>query len=229
MSNRRFGVEIECGFGPLRGEAADRVRKALKQNKIPFLSVGCDGSGVEVRTRVLQGKEGIQELKTVMDFLKSFGCFVSSADGMHVHHEANEFVGNLDLQALLVESWHLNKHIINSFVATRRSTSSWCSPWALTDIKRLKEKKKVYSTRGALNIAGIQNRTSKNTIEIRLHHGTLDSDKAIAWVLFGQRFIDNVASRKRRPMLPAKDQKEFLQRLRVRQEIQKQLIERRAA
>ena len=57
MTDRTFGVEIECG-GP-RQEMLTAVEKKLGF----YPHCHGDGSGNEIHTRVLKGEKGIRELK----------------------------------------------------------------------------------------------------------------------------------------------------------------------
>src|SRR5512138_1933860 len=93
---RGFGVEIECGHR----DGCDHVRASMQSAGFNMRSdyahggynVGYDGSGVEVRTPILRGKEGFRELKRIFKHLNDEGCYVTTRDGMHVHHDAPELV-----------------------------------------------------------------------------------------------------------------------------------------
>lgn len=86
--DRRFGVEIEHGNPAGWLEVGKKVRRKFPR----WDNTGSDGSGVEVRSPILRGQSGLDELGEVMEFLTEIGGYVSQSDGMHVHHDARDFV-----------------------------------------------------------------------------------------------------------------------------------------
>lgn len=241
VSERTFGVEIECTFGtkptksdllwgdPDRNIQLRSARKAFAAH--PDLSewsknIGMDGSGIEIRSPVLKGEAGIEELTAAFNFLIERGSSVTNQDGMHVHHGAKDVAKDYKALFRLVKSWADYTPVINQMVAPRRRTSNMCShTWNKTNLATLekictsektvaeleKEYRVLYDRwvrggyvgnrpnhvrrpdgiagRGALNISNIH-RTNRQTIEIRLAEGMMDVEAAVAWVKFGQSFID---------------------------------------
>lgn len=190
--DRKFGVEIECG-----GISYDEADSLFNTNyKLPpeeQWSIGEDGTETEIRTPILQGEAGYETLRWAMNRLVKEGALVTEADGMHVHHDAPEFVDNPELCVNLVRSWRRNEKSIYNLVAPRRRGYDACPRWSPDRFKVLEDwaagRSTLYVGRYDLNIASLQDHGS---IEIRLHEGTLDPDVAIAWVQFGQRFIHQV-------------------------------------
>jgi hypothetical protein len=127
---RRFGVEIECG----NERGYQSVGEQLRAAGYNPLSVGSDGSGVEVRTRILQGQEGFSELKSMMGFLREIGSYVTQSDGMHVHHDCPELVTDPSKTLQVVKSWVANRRNIDPFVAPARRDRS---PWSSESVRRL--------------------------------------------------------------------------------------------
>lgn len=208
MNNRRFGVEIECGNHHAHYV---EIQNLLRRNRIRGVSsVGSDGSGIEVRTTPLQGKDGFKVLDELMHFLRDQGCYTTNADGMHVHHDTPELRNNFMLQQQLVKSWLDNQTLILPFVAPRRVGSMSCPRWSARTFNDFAAGIDRHSRRN-LNINSIHRH---GTVEIRLHEGTLDFDRAEAWVKFGQYFISNVLSRKR-PLAACADSAVLLRRIRA--------------
>lgn len=189
--DRKFGVEIECGG--ISYDAAYDIFDADDDEDYEKWSIGEDGTETEIRTPILQGEAGYETLRWAMDKLRSYGAFVTQYDGMHVHHDAPEFVDNPELCLHLVRSWRNNEAAIYDMVAPRRHGSGACPRW--TDDRFLSVEAWVntqaplYVGRYDLNIASL---TSHGSIEIRLHEGTLDPAVAISWIQFGQRFLHHV-------------------------------------
>lgn len=189
-AERRFGVEIECGHRGGTATVSDRLRAA----KIPHLDVGHDGSGVEVRTRPLQGKKGFRDLKKLLEHLQQIGCYVTTADGQHIHIEARDYAADANLRARLIESYAANREHIVKFVAPYRRASYgscsniWAGPNKNAHLERVKKGELL--GRGDLNLSNLGG--SKGTVEIRLHEGNLEFEKIQAWIHFWMDFLDRV-------------------------------------
>lgn len=198
VAERRFGVEIECGHKQGRDWVADE----LKANNIPHQYVDYDGSGCEVQTEPLQGEEGFAKLKELMDFLKDIGCYVKKVDGQHIHIEALDYRADKDLRYRFIQSYLTNRdHIVQFIDPYRRDNYHMCAnAWAgeasphapaQVTLDGLKAGN-AWGMKGYdINLYNLREGNS-GTIEIRLHEGNLDYDKAQAWITFWQGFLDHV-------------------------------------
>lgn len=202
MNSRRFGVEIEFHFAGTH-DSVGKGQKLLADNGFKKWTKGIhsDGSGCEIRSPILQGKEGLKELKAVMQLLSDNDGVTNSADGFHVHHDCPEFVNDKKLKYHAVASWSNNQELIDKFVNKRRRGDgprgyASCPKFIESDLDAIK-KTGTWGRRGAINISNCRPGNSKGTIEIRQHEGTLDYEVAEAWILFGQYFLDAVLKRKR--------------------------------
>lgn len=212
MTDRAFGVEIEfCSDGRGREGTARLLCEAFDNAGIRRWNftqrLGWDGSELELRTPILRGDDGMKKLELVMDTLDSAGCYTTSEDGMHVHHDAPEFINNIDLCIKLVKTWKNNQHIIYQFVDPERTRGydgddyddydeeygHWaCPEWSEKQIAEMERGRYIPGwSRNDLNLMSLPEHGS---IEIRLHEGTLDFPEAESWILFGRRFIDRTAS-----------------------------------
>lgn len=188
VSERRFGVEIECG---VRNKRPLDIQSLFEDNGLLNWSVGSDGSGIEARTPILQGEEGFETLWKAMELLTEHEAFTTREDGMHVHHDGPEFIWDIDKQIKLAKSWVYNQAYILDFVdKSKRRMNSYCRLWNETDLFEM-ERVKVnpYQGRGrpSLNLHALQ---AHGSIEFRLHEGTLDFTQARAWIEFGQALMD---------------------------------------
>lgn len=231
MINRRFGVEIEfdsnglgsAGVARLLGNTFDKygLRRWYFRDRIDY-----DGSELELKTPILSGKRGFKTLEIVMNTLVENNCFVTEADGLHVHHDAPEFINNIDNCIRLVKSWNQNRHLIYEFVDPERGSQYdgdyWACPrWTDSAIEELERKREIpYWNRNDLNLLALNEHGS---IEIRLHEGTLDYSEAESWIRFGQRFIDNSL---KHSMREAKDAEHLLKKIRVAKGAEKVLIDK---
>ena len=212
---RTFGIEIEFeareGQGSisrflssivdnLRAEGIDVQESGYTHRTTPFWKFVGDGSllnGEELVSPILQGADGLREVEKVMNVLAADErIHVSVRCGFHVHHGARDFDGDAVIR--LIGLYNTFIDVIDPLLApSRRSDHSNGSRWARQDnretIPSLKEpedlKTRWIQGRGgnryhAVNINPLLNR--RNTIEFRQHQGTLNADKAIAWIVFTQ-------------------------------------------
>lgn len=189
-----IGCDGECSIPSECGYASD----LLCQHGFSHwtYAIHSDGSGVEIPSPVLQGREGLDELRRVMHLLDQNGFYAGEADGLHVHHGAEEWAEDNGLLAHTIELWEENLPLIHKFVARDRAHSMYCEPhkdgglyrenrWA--EFKRTKNTDHLRDKFKALNIAHL---SSLGTLEFRLHQGTLNFDKAASWISFGQNFLE---------------------------------------
>jgi hypothetical protein len=158
-----------------------------------------DGSGCEIPSPVLQGKEGLAELKRVMELLQRNGFYTGSEDGLHVHHGAEEFAEDDRLLATLVELWEENIEHIERLVDPYRRVDggghTWCNRRRgnsrVREWERFKETKDTsLIPLGRYFSLNVENVRYGQELEIRLHEGTLDFNKTAAWIHFGQSFLE---------------------------------------
>lgn len=238
---RQFGVEIE--HGNRNGYVVVRDKLAAKFPN--WDNTGSDGSGVEVRSPILKGQGGLDELGEVMEYLKEIGGYLTKNDGMHVHHDASDFVrkgtdphfGDDDYayypsrqpqpvqrptQASIrvmrvLESYMENQRIIDRLVDPYRRG------WAQVPKANLGEwKRKGVVATGRYNVHYANNH---GTFEFRQFEGCLDPAKAFAWIEFGQHFL-NYTKELTRPASCAATAKHLLDRIGCTANTRKQLLTR---
>lgn len=207
LTDRTFGIEIECG-GPQDALIANIRRR------VGFTPhVHGDGSGNEIHTGILKGEKGIIRLKRMMDAIREAGGWTSRSDGMHVHHGAKEFYQNPELQHRLVMNFLRMEEAIESIIAPyRRGNYGSCrrqyvkpgtrirsaDPWDEVRVCPTKWTDfSIPSGRGKLNLSNLRSETGKHTVELRMHEGTLHSASAEAWVRMGQALIERTVESKR--------------------------------
>ncbi len=209
MSNRAFGVEIEC-YSP-DGEDDDFSRSGENVTHELLSSVGFSswanltsvdeslygdggGYGVEVKSPILVGQEGFEELQKVITLLNNEGYWVEEDCGLHVHLDSPEFINNSRLIIKAVKAWMRNQHLVQNMVAEHRLDNDYCEMWSEEDVEYLQENllegRVNYSLRGAINVGAL---SRHGTIEIRQHEATLNYTEAESWIKFCQSFIDEVS------------------------------------
>jgi hypothetical protein len=196
MTNRRFGVEIECGSTRL-GPGGVGARLLTCRGLRSFAKdVGADGSGIEIRSPKLRGEKGLARLERLYATLQTptFSCYTANVDGAHVHHDAPEFKGNWDLIEKLLRSWRNNEPYTFKFLPERRTVRAPLTrvrnSYGFTDEafeSRLKEKRIGAFGRTSLNVSPLK---SYGSVEFRQLEGTFNFDRVRAWIEFGQQFLE---------------------------------------
>ena len=193
-----FGLEFEVA-----GISTSTAAQALNRGGIPCLETSPhrlntkwtsvhDGSvrGAEIVSPILDG-ERLNEASTVARLLLGVGGKVDRSTGFHVHIGAR---GVLDYDH--IANWYINWNAlhdaIGALVAPSRLNNSYCKTvdqaHAETNAERIRNGN-VSDFRGdRYQSFNLQAYDRHGTLEIRLHQGTLNGTKAVAWSLFIDAF-----------------------------------------
>lgn len=148
-------------------------------------SVG--GYGLELVSPKLSGENGFNAVRTVCRVLNEVGATVDRTCGMHVHHDfRGQSMSDIRTQALYFLE---RQDTIMRLVAPSRRTNSYSEGWSASQIDAFRNANLTqysighYGRRGAINLGafGIH-----GSVEIRAHGGTVNANKVIAWIKFGQ-------------------------------------------
>ena len=213
MKDREFGVELEfdsngigiSGVGDLLWENGFREEwcgiRSSYYGERQYSRIGWDGSEVELKTPILRGKKGFDDLKAVVKLLYDEGCYTTEEDGLHVHHNAPEFVNNKPLVIKLLRSWKNNEQHICDFIDQERVGWSLeydgpCPSFPRDKIDEFENSNRATFgswERYNLNVNAL---TKHGSVEFRLHEGSLFWDEIESWIRFGQYFLNGVLQRK---------------------------------
>lgn len=169
-------------------------------------------NGREIVSPPLKGEEGLEEMSKVMRIARECGATVNTSCGFHVHHGCADYTPE---QAAGVLLWYAKyEPVIDALVApSRRQGNFYCASlrkshdlingiqWVLDGAARNRttEQFSAWFSQSAntgngryhkVNLASWMN---YGTIEFRQHQGTLNGDKAKAWVIFTQRIAERGA------------------------------------
>lgn len=196
---RPFGVELECAVpGHI---SRDDIRAGLSGIGCSGWRIKGDGSihvpgmnGVEIVSPALRGEDGEEQVRKVCRMLRQLGASVNRTCGTHVHHDANDL--NVNEIKRVARSWRNNQSLIDGLVSpSRRGGNGYCRHLTSDDLDRveriqtLEQMKRVMLDRyRTLNLTSYGRH---GTIEVRQHQGTLDAEKIISWLRFGQAVIDS--------------------------------------
>jgi len=213
LMGRTFGIEIEC-VGLTRYEATQALRAAginardegythtvTSHWKVVSDTSLVDAGGhndttCEVVSPIMRGHDGLAEVTRVMDALRAAGATVNRSCGMHVHIGAND----LDAAAVyrVVANYTKNQQAIDTVhPQSRRSTTAGTLYGAYrsyeissieSNVQSGTDKAYLYSDRyKTVNLVSLR---KYGTIEFRQHAGSLNGEKAAAWVQFVMAMVD---------------------------------------
>lgn len=199
-TERLFGIEIEFN-GCSQQDALIAVQAAGIDCRIePFNHttrtwwklITDVTAGWEIVSPPLSGEDGYEQVRKVMEALSTAGAQVDRRCGMHVHHDAADLSGE-DI-ASMVEFYAGHQDAINRLVApSRRTMQRYLGPLSSNEVRLIANQ--MRANRTAANVTRYRNInatdafTRHGTIEIRQHQGSLNPEKAIAWIKFGQSMI----------------------------------------
>ena len=169
-------------------------------------------NGLEIVSPPLKGEEGLEEVAKVMRIAVACGATVDQTCGFHIHHGCGEYTPE---QAAGVLLWYAKyEPVIDSLVApSRRQGNIYCASlrkstnliegiqWVLDGARQnrtmanlsawfAETRNTFYGRYHKVNLASWQN---YGTIEFRQHQGTLNGEKAKAWIIFTQRIVERGA------------------------------------
>jgi len=191
---RTFGVELEA-ISPVTHQA---VAHALANAGLTGWRAKYDGSlptgGVEVVSPVLTGEDGLEQIRRATRVMRDLGCSVSRACGTHVHHGVGEM--RIDEIKRAARTWATHQRMIDGLVAPsrRNGINNFCRNLSVTDLSAIESARDLQSMRhlrvGRYRTFNLASYGRFGTVEIRQHQGTLDAEKVISWIRFGQAVLD---------------------------------------
>lgn len=157
-------------------EAIGEVAKLIKNAGIKGCHVKSDGSietpdnsdyfGVEIAVLTTDFKN----LEKLCALLKSLGAQINASCGLHVHLDARKMVDDKNqLSATSLANLNNSQLVLFRMLPKSRSTSSFC--------------KKGYSYSNRYSAINLTSLSKFNTVEIRMHSGTIDFTKIVNWAM----------------------------------------------
>jgi len=204
-----FGIELET-ISPLSHQdawaSANAIVALLEVENFGRWQAKHDGSlnggtGVEFVSPILKGEDGLAAVRRACDLIKGAGFAVNKSCGMHVHIGARDF-DNGQL-CNIAAAFVANEGHFDSLVAQSRRANNnrYCQTVAHRSIPM--NSRSVESIATAINGGferghytsyryhklNFQSYAFHGTIEFRQHQGTVESDKACAWVRLIAGFV----------------------------------------
>tara|TARA_R110002153_G_scaffold115411_1_gene258585 strand:+ start:5023 stop:6033 length:1011 start_codon:yes stop_codon:yes gene_type:complete len=202
-NDRAFGIEIEF-VGVSRHEAANAIRdkgvvchvEHYNHETRDYWKVVTDASlreedgwAGEVVSPILQGVEGIQQLKKVCEGLQECGARINVSCGVHVHLDVRDL--STEQVASIFSRYTAYQSQIDSIMPRSRRESRWCRSQTSSMVEQVKtcsSKVDLAQSFGRYYKVNMTNVSGRGAIEFRQHSGTIEFQKIYNWLKFLQQF-----------------------------------------
>lgn len=185
-SERCYGIEIEVQYG-YEASAANNTVFASKEDGSLY------NQGVEFCSPILQGDAGLSELANILQICNDNGAEVDNECGLHVHIDLRDF----NKQEFVRLFYILRKveSVTRLLVTEERNSNHFCSA-SLSQVRT--DDRRGFDERIMDYCESMQRYSAYNfsayydhgTVEIRLHHGTLNYEEIRNWVLLHLSIVD---------------------------------------
>lgn len=203
---RRFGVEIEL-YGIDKNDLISQLQRVninctsenYNHNTRNHWKIVSDSSisgdrGFELVSPVLEGEQGLEDLKKVSDILVQLRAKINKTCGMHIHFDASRM--SLETIKNVVKNYIAYEPIINEFLPESRRNNTYCqtllfgsnanTTQKINNCTTIRQLQSLYDSR--YYKVNLQAYSRHNTIEFRQHSGTIEFEKIEKWV----RFLDGM-------------------------------------
>jgi hypothetical protein len=175
--------------------------------EVPFELIHTHQGGNEIKSGILRGSEGLEEVKKVLKVLRDSGCVINNSCGVHIHHgfKNKDDAENAKIIHNACLLYYNFKNKINKILPLDRRHNKYCRHFRPAEIEHLSQEyskepelRNQYGKKYAfhLDFCSDRNRAvnicayfTHETLEFRQHSGTLDDNKTINWILFTQAFM----------------------------------------
>ncbi len=210
--NRKFGVEVEF-FGALK----DRLKRNLQREGVTYRFESYNhttqnywkfttdssirgGNAFEMVSPVLQGNDGLANLKSACKALRTSKAMVNKSCGVHIHLDVNDYT--VENMRCLLKNWYLLEKQFDKIMpeSRRANNNTYCKGFVGTYTSRgdfftkidrcntIQDLVNFFSNRYfKLNL---QSYLRYGTVEFRHHSGTTKYTKIKNWLLICCRLVE---------------------------------------
>jgi hypothetical protein len=183
-SKRCFGVELET-------ESCDNYR--ILHGKTDWGCVyECSTPGREFISPILQGDEGLEEIRVMCKIAEQKRWTVDRSCGLHTHIDARDLTSDECLR--VAYAYRKTYPMWKKFVSRGRSDNSMCgSPqYTCDDIRAAEHINDFVEPRDRFEFLNWRSYLCHESIEIRIYRGTLVAKEICNWVILHLHFVDAV-------------------------------------
>lgn len=214
-TSARFGVEIEFIF-PLNINYATIVEK-LRQQQInvthenynhdtkAYWKLITDGSvtgelgfrgGNELVSPILVGPAGLKQVITVCKTLKELGCKTNHTCGIHIHHDIRSYNNTLDVIKNTFSLYRKYQNYFKKMMPKFRDRNRYSRPInsnILNTISNVSLDNVRYLNFSRYHHINVRSYIKYGTLEFRQHHGTLNGENIVHWIIITEAIINKAA------------------------------------
>ena len=203
MTNRKFGIEIEC-VGADAGSTIEALSAlnircvsylgnyAAAHTNVPTWKIVPDGSvrtGWELVSPILSGEDGIASVRQIARVLTEQGANATPQCGLHVHVDARDL--SLNSIVNVARRYAHFENEINAFMPRARNQNQYCRSLSGMNFDRLirdgMDNLRHFDRYHKVNLAAY---ARHSTIEFRQHSGTVSGEKMENWIRFCTAFVE---------------------------------------
>lgn len=183
-SERCFGVELETSRSHNHTELHGKTEWGCVYE--------CSTPGRELISPILQGDEGLAEIREICSYASDHDWRIDSSCGLHVHIDARDLSSDQALQ--IAYAYRRSYPLWKKFVGRRRADNSMCgSPqYNAADIKDIEHIEDFVESRDRFEFVNWRSYLRHSSIEIRMYRGSLRGREICNWVALHARFVDAV-------------------------------------
>jgi len=203
LSQLTFGVELECylptthnhssGARAVTDGGVECHAELYGHDTRSHWKVVTDGSlqnytrGAEFVSPKLQGNEGLQQVTSVCNTLRSLRTRVSKRCGVHVHIDARQQDASFFIN--LLKLYTNNSQLIDQLVppSRRGNTNPYCHNNSINRLRDNMTRSEVLRINGRNCKLNYEAFARHGTVEFRHAAGTIEADKATYWIKFCMR------------------------------------------
>ena len=207
--NRNFGVEIEAfnidsttlknklNAAGIQTEFEGYTHRTMTHWKVVTDASLRGNNTFELVSPILNGQDGIEQLKKVCKVLKSLNAKINKSCGLHIHFDAR------DLELSAWKKLHKNyanlEPEIDTFmpVSRRGNNAYYCKSIRVENFERkienasnLKDLGKAIGNNSRFLKLNTQAYWRHQTVEFRQHAGSIEFEKISNWILFLARMVE---------------------------------------
>lgn len=174
-----IGIELEFNPHPTQEHTTGSIAEVLKKAKVgKYCHVGTDGScgrtadegGFEIRVLVTED-DYINPLTKIMKTLTDMGFGVNERCGTHVHLDMR----NRDVKRVY-NNFFYTQSFMRKLLEKSRKKNKYCKVNTYADFHQQHE---LRDRRTGINC---ESYSEHRSLEIRMHHGTLDPKELLPWI-----------------------------------------------
>ncbi len=186
VSHRCYGIELETA-------SCTGYVEELKESDAWGAKDDCTVTGKEFFSDILSGDGGLDAIRELTDIASANNWTVDHNAGFHLHLDMRD--ESEDALWAIAYAYRCTQGVWLSFVEGDRHDGEYCHEilWNCSDLdhsKRIGDFDKIAYDTDRNNWLNLSAYRVYTTIEIRLHHGTIDADDIVNWVKAHTRFAD---------------------------------------